>query len=289
MKKAGKKSLEYLKTTAFLLLICTVVLSGCADKAENNTEPGNNSNISQGNDSKGNSSTENNSTDYIYGTAAVDTVQILTLESFPVQIHVLAEGYLPDSCTEIDNVSTVKDGNNFNATITTKRPKDAMCTQVIVPFNKTIPLEVQGLKAGNYTVNVNGVIGSFVLDVDNTLDAPPNGMPPRQEVITEVNNGTTLNVKNGETFYLRLKENPTTGYAWQLNLSEGLSIVPGQDKYYPESTEAGEQPLVGAGGVHLWEIKANTPGSQQVNGIYKRAWENTTGTENTFMLNVEVT
>jgi inhibitor of cysteine peptidase len=287
MKKAGKRSLEYLKITVFLLLICTIVLSGCADKAGNNTEPGNNNNTSQENDTQENSSTESNSTDYIYGTAAVDTVQILTLESFPVQIHVLAEGYLPDSCTEIDNVSTTKDGNNFNVTITTKRPKDAMCTQVIVPFNKTIPLEVQGLKAGNYTVDVNGVKSSFVLSIDNTLDEPSNTMPPRQDVITEANNGTTINVKNGETFYLRLKENPTTGYAWQLNLSEGLSIVPGQDKYYPESTE-GEHPLVGAGGVHLWEIKANTPGNQQVNGIYKRSWENTTGDENTFMLNVEV-
>ncbi len=287
MKKAGKRSLEYLKITVFLLLICTIVLSGCADKAGNNTEPGNNNNTSQENDTQENSSTESNSTDYIYGTAAVDTVQILTLESFPVQIHVLAEGYLPDSCTEIDNVSTTKDGNNFNVTITTKRPKDAMCTQVIVPFNKTIPLEVQGLKAGNYTVDVNGVKSSFVLSIDNTLDEPSNTTPPRQDVITEANTGTTINVKNGETFYLRLKENPTTGYTWQLNLSEGLSIVPGQDKYYPESNE-GEHPLVGAGGVHLWEIKANTPGNQQVNGIYKRSWENTTGDENTFMLNVEV-
>ena len=49
-----------------------------------------------------------------------------------------------------------------------------------------------------------------------------------------------------------------------------------------------EHPLVGAGGVHLWEIKAVAEGSQQVKGIYKKSWENETGTEDKFTLNVEV-
>ena len=97
----------------------------------------------------------------------------MTLESFPVQIHVVAQGYLPDSCTEIDKIKTEREGNNFNINISTKRPKDAMCTQVIVPFNETITLDVQGLKAGNYTVNVNGVKGSFELAVDNILNDSP--------------------------------------------------------------------------------------------------------------------
>jgi inhibitor of cysteine peptidase len=45
---------------------------------------------------------------------------------------------------------------------------------------------------------------------------------------------------------------------------------------------------VGAGGVHLWEIKAVSKGSQQVTGIYKRPWEKLTGEEEKFTLNVEV-
>jgi inhibitor of cysteine peptidase len=156
-----------------------------------------------------------------------------------------------------------------------------------VPFSETIPLEVQGLKAGNYTVNVNGITGSFELAVDNTLDESPSPMPPEQQVITEADNGTTISLENEETFYLSLEENPSTGYSWQINLSQGLSLL--SDKYYsPESSAEGQQPLVGAGGVHLWEIKADSEGSQQVNGIYKRSWENTTGTEENFTLNVDV-
>jgi inhibitor of cysteine peptidase len=106
-------------------------------------------------------------------------------------------------------------------------------------------------------------------------------------VITEADNGKNISLKNGEAFYLKLKENPTTGYSWELNLSQGLNNV--SDNYYPpEPSKEGQQPLVGAGGVHVWEIKALTEGSQQVKGIYKRPWENITGKEDNFTLNIEV-
>jgi inhibitor of cysteine peptidase len=278
MKRASNKSIKCMKIAAVLFLACIVALSGCVEKGQNNNnnETANNTTVGQ----------EPGGEEYTYGTATVEKIQIMTLESFPVQIHVLAEGYLPDGCTEVDKVTIEREGNTFTVKISTKRPKDAICTQEIVPFNETTPLDVQGLKSGNYTVNVNGVTGSFELSVDNTLNDSPNSIPPRQEVITEANNGTTINLENEETFYLRLKENPTTGYSWQLNLSQGLSLI--SDEYYPPESKEGERPLVGAGGVHLWEIKAAAEGSQQVTGIYKQSWENKTGTEDNFTLNVEV-
>ncbi len=278
MKRASNKSIKCIKIAAVLFLTWIVALSGCVDKGQNNTdtEPVNNTTDSQGTDGK----------EYTYSTATVESIQIMTLESFPVQIRVVTEGYLPDGCTEIDEITTKREGNTFNVNISTRRPKDAICTEAIVPFSETIPLDVQGLKAGNYTVNVNGITGSFELAVDNALNDSPSSMPPRQQVITEVNNGTTINLENEETFYLRLKENPTTGYSWQLNLSKGLSLL--SDEYHPPESNENEQPLVGAGGVRLWEIKAVAEGSQQITGIYKRSWENITGTEDNFTLNIEV-
>lgn len=41
----------------------------------------------------------------------------------------------------------------------------------------------------------------------------------------------------------------------------------------------------GRGETHLWKIKAVTQGSQQVKGIYKQPWIDTTGTEDNFTLN----
>lgn len=258
------RSAKTVRLIVILSVVFAVTLSGCVENEQNNTT----------------------GEEYTYDMANIESIDILTLESFPVQINVIAEGYLPDGCTEIDNISKEKEGNNFNITITTKRPKDAICTQAIESFNETIPLEVKGLSAGNYTVNVNGVTGSFELAVDNTLEEAPDSMPPRQQVITETANGTNITIKKGETFYLRLDENPTTGYSWELNMSQGLNNVSG--KYYPPESKEGEQPLVGAGGVHLWEIKAVAEGTQQVTAVYRRSWENETGMEKRFTLNVEV-
>ncbi len=105
------------------------------------------------------------------GTAQVGSIEILILESFPVQIHVLAKGQLPDSCTTLDQITQEQDGDTFRVTITTARPEE-VCAQVLTPFEETIPLDVYGLAAGTYTVDVNGVTGTFTLDIDNL---PPEG------------------------------------------------------------------------------------------------------------------
>ena len=258
------RAAKTMRLIAVLFMVITVTLSGCVEDEKNNT-------------------TEE---EYTYNIANVESIDILTLESFPVQINVIAEGYLPDGCTEIDDIKTEKEGNNFNITITTKRPKDAICTQAIESFRETIPLEVQGLSAGNYTVNVNGVNGSFELAVDNILEETPDSTPAGKKVITESGNGKNITLENEETFYLKLQENPTTGYEWELNLSQGLILV--SDKYEPPESEKEERPLVGAGGVHVWEIKADSEGAQKVTAVYRRSWENETGTEERFTLNVEV-
>ncbi len=105
--------------------------------------------------------------------ANVDSIEILILESFPVQVNVRARGDLPDGCTTIDSVDTVKNGTTFNITITTLRQTDELCTEALVPFEETISLDVLGLSAGTYAVNVNGISGSFTLQVDNVAQAEP--------------------------------------------------------------------------------------------------------------------
>jgi hypothetical protein len=102
------------------------------------------------------------------GLATVEEIDILTLESFPVQIFVIASGYLPDPCTEIYQINQEREGNTFFITIETYR-SPGFCIQVLAPFEEVIPLKVYGLPAGTYTVEVNGVQGSFDLEIDNIL------------------------------------------------------------------------------------------------------------------------
>ena len=103
--------------------------------------------------------------------AQVESVELLLLESFPVQVNALVKGNLADGCTEIDQIEQTRDldAKAFTVTITTSRDPDKICTQALVPFEETISLDARDLPAGIYTVDVNGVQGTFELQVDNSL------------------------------------------------------------------------------------------------------------------------
>ena len=51
--------------------------------------------------------------------AKVTEIDILILESFPVQVHVIARGEFPDSCTEISEVAITREGDTFFISIST--------------------------------------------------------------------------------------------------------------------------------------------------------------------------
>ena len=98
------------------------------------------------------------------------------------------------------------------------------------------------------------------------------------KLYTEKDNGKTIPILRGASFALMLHENQATGYAWNMSLSSGLTLL--SDEYFPE--QAGG--IVGAGGFHEWDVKVTGMGNQTVYGIYKRPNETTSGNEDTFMM-----
>jgi hypothetical protein len=107
---------------------------------------------------------------YAYGSdATLESMSVNIMESFPVQVSVSLRGYLSDGCTEIHRITSSRDGQVFTVEIETKRPTgDVACTMAIVPFERNISLDVQGLSAGEYTVKSGVLSETFTLDVDNT-------------------------------------------------------------------------------------------------------------------------
>ena len=110
----------------------------------------------------------------IVGAADVESVEILIMESFPVQVTAVVRGNLRDGCTRIGAIDqeVLAAERRIAVRIGTVRPADAFCTQALVPYEERVPLEVRGLPAGEYTVDVNGLTAMFTLEVDN---APPAG------------------------------------------------------------------------------------------------------------------
>jgi len=100
-----------------------------------------------------------------------------------------------------------------------------------------------------------------------TIPSVPPAVPPRFHVYTEADSGKTVQEALGETFNIRLQENPTTGYSWNLSIPDGLRIS--LDEYIPSSS--GGQ-MVGTGGIHSFYLRATKQGEQKVTGEYRRPW-----------------
>lgn len=113
----------------------------------------------------------------------------------------------------------------------------------------------------------------------------PSGTPVQAGnlVVNEQQNNATVQVSPGSTITVKLQENPTTGYRWNMSVSSGLRVV--NDTYIP-SDPTGQ--LVGSGGTRVWDIAADGPGTQQIRAMYHRSWEPVTGDETTFSMTVIV-
>lgn len=104
---------------------------------------------------------------FIHRQASLEDIEIQLSESLLPGVHIVVKGYLSDGCTKIDRITQKRTDNDFSITITTIRPADLNCIQVIVPFEETIPLDVTDLNTGVYTVTVNSMSDTFTLEVEN--------------------------------------------------------------------------------------------------------------------------
>lgn len=102
-------------------------------------------------------------------------------------------------------------------------------------------------------------------------------------VVNEAQNNATTYVNKSSLITLELKENPTTGYQWNLTTTAGL-VVTG-DRYVPSDTTG---KMTGSGGTHIWDMTAAQTGEQKITAVYKRSWEAVTGNETTFSMTIIV-
>ena len=92
-----------------------------------------------------------------------------------------------------------------------------------------------------------------------------------KRIITEADNGKSISLKSGEIFYLILEDNPSTGFSWELNLSNGLAVL--KDESIQNSLPLLLQEyLSGCGYSDIRTIKADSVGTQQIKGVYKQHW-----------------
>ncbi len=98
----------------------------------------------------------------------VNSVQVLILESFPVQVIVAVSGSKSVPCVELETPAVSRKGNLFTVVLAeTQLGPAETCIAMIDPFEASVTLDVFGLEAGTYTVRINGIEADFALAVDN--------------------------------------------------------------------------------------------------------------------------
>lgn len=133
------------------------------------------------------------------------------------------------------------------------------------------------------------IAGSGCLDTTQTpqdneapealKDVDPENPPSEMYLFDDANNGENQTLLQDSLIIIQLEENPTTGYQWNISVTDGLVVL--GDTYGPSDT-SGE--LVGAGGRHVWVLYAIDTGTYTFNAVYKRPWEEMTGDEDTFVI-----
>ncbi|MBA4396564.1 MAG: hypothetical protein C0394_04165 [Syntrophus sp. (in: bacteria)] len=111
--------------------------------------------------------------------------------------------------------------------------------------------------------------GQFLGTKYQGIERTPDGCSPEQGFSDPTR---PVAVNAGQTFTLRLRSNPTTGYIWELAepLKEGILSFIGRE-YQADKTDR-----VGAGGTEIWTFKSVGTGETRIKLKYIRPWEKDT-------------
>jgi inhibitor of cysteine peptidase len=96
--------------------------------------------------------------------APIHEVRVAIAELFPPQVIVHIQGGLSDGCTTFHELKTEHSGSAVNITVTTQRPRGAICTQVYGYFEQNVNLGSDFVSGQTYTINVNDRTTSFVME-----------------------------------------------------------------------------------------------------------------------------
>ena len=130
-----------------------------------------------------------------------EQLELVQLESFPIQVQAHVRGTLPDSCTNIARVEQAVDppARTISLRLIVETTAATSCQMTPTSFEEIVNLEVQGLPAGNYRVLLGGLSADFTLPADNVAPA-----------------GSVDDTLPPETLAWPLVTNPTFGFSFRI-------------------------------------------------------------------------
>jgi inhibitor of cysteine peptidase len=102
------------------------------------------------------------------------------------------------------------------------------------------------------------------------------------KTLTAVDNGTAIELQPGDELIVRLDENPTTGYRWEIDRLDG-PLEPIADSY-----EMSAPGTIGGGGSHEFRFRAASPGTAHLTLKHLRSWEGDASITQRFSVSISV-
>ncbi len=87
-------------------------------------------------------------------------------------------------------------------------------------------------------------------------------------VIDQSEGGRQFQVDPGQRIMIRLQENPTTGYQWEVEALDPQILSPVRSDF-----SSSVNSVIGAGGVRTFIFEAGSPGTTSLRLVLKRTWE----------------
>jgi inhibitor of cysteine peptidase len=87
-------------------------------------------------------------------------------------------------------------------------------------------------------------------------------------VVTKSDRGETVDVRPGDVIVIRIEENLSTGYGWEIESGEGAVVALRESSYAEAAGEA-----MGRGGMRLLRFVALARGSQEIRLQLRRPWD----------------
>ncbi len=98
------------------------------------------------------SSAESQEAELGTGVAFIQTVEV---EERDGEYWAVVEGWYPDACSTYGGSKQEVDGDTIHLTVTSTRPEDLACAQVLTDMTEEILLDTDDLDPGEYTLIVN--------------------------------------------------------------------------------------------------------------------------------------
>jgi len=92
-----------------------------------------------------------------YKLATLESVEAVIVKGSPTKAKVTVHGLLHDGATRINEVQHQRYGDGYVLTVTTARPKTAVASVALIPFERSVTLDLTGVPSGPCRISANGI------------------------------------------------------------------------------------------------------------------------------------